>query len=358
MKHFAELEGLRGWLSCWVVTAHILSRSGYHPETLPFPLALIRQGTPAVLVFIILSGFVITHLLMNSKQSYAPFLFRRFMRLYPVFLVTLLAAMSLHWMQIDVLKAVAPYSTAERATGLIEQYRSTEDHFFAHMAAHLPMLHGLVDQRLLPNSAYAFLGTAWSISLEWQFYLIAPLVVLALMRQPVITIVSLAAAGYLLRHRLVLNEAFLINAIVYFAVGIGWAHYVNRPSRTNAVLAVSMTAFVFVIGSQVAILIWAAVMALILRPVPPLNRLLTQPSIQWLGKVSYSTYLWHIITLAVAQWCLFQVVTPPSQASLLIATTFLTVPLTLVVSDLSYRFIEKPGIAIGKSATRAPAAQT
>lgn len=269
MKHFAELEGLRGWLSCWVVTAHILSRSGYHPETLPFPLALIRQGTPAVLVFIVLSGFVITHLLMNSKQSYAPFLFRRFMRLYPVFLVTLLAAMSLHWMQIDVLKAVAPYSTAERATGLIEQYRSTEDHFFAHMAAHLPMLHGLVDQRLLPNSAYAFLGTAWSISLEWQFYLIAPLVVLALMRQPVITIVSLAAAGYLLRHRLVLNEAFLINAIVYFAVGIGWAHYVNRPSRINAVLAVSMTAFVFVIGSQVAILIWAAVMALILRPVPP-----------------------------------------------------------------------------------------
>lgn len=74
--------------------------------------------------------------------------------------------------------------------------------------------------------------------------------------------------------------------------------------------------------------------------------------------MSYSTYLWHIITLAVAQWCLFQVVTPPSQASLLIATTFLTVPLTLVVSDLSYRFIEKPGIAIGKSATRAPAAQT
>ena len=44
-----------------------------------------------------------------------------------------------------------------------------------HIPLHLTLLHGVVPEKLLPSSATAFLGPAWSLSLEWQFYLIAPL---------------------------------------------------------------------------------------------------------------------------------------------------------------------------------------
>jgi peptidoglycan/LPS O-acetylase OafA/YrhL len=38
------------------------------------------------------------------------------------------------------------------------------------------MLHGAVPDVLVRNAPSAFLIPAWSVSLEWQFYLVAPLV--------------------------------------------------------------------------------------------------------------------------------------------------------------------------------------
>ena len=40
------------------------------------------------------------------------------------------------------------------------------------------MLHGAISSNLLPDSPLRFNLPAWSISLEWQFYLIAPAVIM------------------------------------------------------------------------------------------------------------------------------------------------------------------------------------
>ena len=45
----------------------------------------------AVLMFIIISGFVITHLLIEKREKYAPFITRRFLRLYPAYFFCLIA---------------------------------------------------------------------------------------------------------------------------------------------------------------------------------------------------------------------------------------------------------------------------
>jgi len=53
----------------------------------------------------------------------------------------------------------------------------------------------------------------------------------------------------------------------------------------------------------------------------------------------------------VVQWLMFMVYTPASQIELLAITAVLTIAGTLAVSALSYRFIEQPGIALGKRLT-------
>jgi hypothetical protein len=35
--------------------------------------------------------------------------------------------------------------------------------------AHLPMLHGVVPNNILPNAVAAFVAPTWSTSLEWQY---------------------------------------------------------------------------------------------------------------------------------------------------------------------------------------------
>ena len=43
----------------------------------------------------------------------------------------------------------------------------------AEIAAHLTMAHGLFPNGVLPNVCFSFLGAAWSLSTEWQFYVLA-----------------------------------------------------------------------------------------------------------------------------------------------------------------------------------------
>jgi peptidoglycan/LPS O-acetylase OafA/YrhL len=43
-----------------------------------------------------------------------------------------------------------------------------------HTVAHVLLVHGIVPDSWLPFAAYAFLGQAWNISTEFQFYLIVP----------------------------------------------------------------------------------------------------------------------------------------------------------------------------------------
>ena len=50
-------------------------------------------------------------------------------------------------------------------------------HWWQHILVHLTMLHAIVPSAWLPSSQFAFLPPAWSISLEFQLYLVAPLLV-------------------------------------------------------------------------------------------------------------------------------------------------------------------------------------
>src|SRR6185369_4221145 len=88
MKYVREFDGVRGLLALWVLLAHAI-------ELGPFShIAGHLRPQFAVDIFIILSGFVIFHLL-SQGEDYATFITRRFFRLFPVFAVCFLFALVL-----------------------------------------------------------------------------------------------------------------------------------------------------------------------------------------------------------------------------------------------------------------------
>ena len=91
-----ELDGLRALLALWVVVAHIFCWSGFVEVQLPrhgqYVWSQFIWAESAVETFIILSGFAISFLLHARPQPYLQFMTGRFFRLYPVYLICLLAA--------------------------------------------------------------------------------------------------------------------------------------------------------------------------------------------------------------------------------------------------------------------------
>src|ERR1700746_1845719 len=86
MKKFVAIEGLRGWLAWAVVVCHLVQTSDLYAMGLG--PALVQVGLFSVLIFIIVSGFVITHLTIERPEPYGTYLVRRFMRIFPLFAVT------------------------------------------------------------------------------------------------------------------------------------------------------------------------------------------------------------------------------------------------------------------------------
>ena len=139
---------------------------------------LAEAGAGAVIVFMIVSGFVITHLIVERSEPYGVYLLRRFMRLFPVFAITCAVGYFASTFYAATLSRVSWAGDPNFLLLGLKAVASSEHQFFwSHLFAHLTMLHGMISSDLLPFSLFAFNVPAWSVSLEWQFYLIAPALV-------------------------------------------------------------------------------------------------------------------------------------------------------------------------------------
>ena len=146
------------------------------------PFKVLASGGYAVGAFIIVRGFVIFYLLDAERESYGRFIWRRFLRLYPAYFVCLLTAALLLNTTATVF-ANAPWPHPLNASR-IKIAQDSLAFLPRQMAAHLVMAQSLVPDWILPSSNYGVLGQAWSLSLEWQFYLIAPFLLSALAKGP------------------------------------------------------------------------------------------------------------------------------------------------------------------------------
>ncbi len=177
MRRIDSLEGLRGTLALWVVFGHVVTLAGFGSDWRG-PFRVMVSGGHAVDVFVILSGFVIFLLIDRAREPYTVFIWRRFWRPFPAFAICCAIMLALTPV---VAEALAEWPLAHPLNASrLRIMQDTLAHMGWQVAAHVPMLHGIIPPDALPNSSFAILGQAWSISPEWQFYLLAPVLFAAL----------------------------------------------------------------------------------------------------------------------------------------------------------------------------------
>ena len=189
-----KLEALRGFAALYVVLFHVLPQ-----EILLYGVnvgLLFRFGPEAVIVFFVLSGFVIKYTFERSAdKSFKYYFIRRFIRLYiPLFFIYVLGYL---------LKC---YNAGELA--------SPE---WGTLLGNLFMLQDVISQK--PNvlsATYMGNGVLWSLSYEWWFYMLYYVLATRIPAEKINKWVSImvvtAAATYLI-------YPFIANRLImYFAI--------------------------------------------------------------------------------------------------------------------------------------------
>ncbi len=376
------LDALRGIAAMMVVATHFAER--LWPEALRFTTETFRVGECGVMIFFLCSGFIIPASL-ERRGSMRQFWIGRGFRLLPAYLAALGAALALH--------LVHRYPLAPGLT----------QHPIEGLAANATMAQHLLGQPLI-------LGQSWTLGYELVFYgvvsvlfvaglhkrsvavslvllagaliagnSLAPLaltsptgssraVVLAITGVAVLVAVSLARstggrvlAGALtaLAVPLVLNRpepiwfAFLVLATMFVGTVLyrstsgqiaAWIGPVVFGSAIVVIVIVEKVREVrFAEPTTGAITNWRAesltfvVAYLVFGGALLLRRYKFPRILVWLGAISYSLYLWHAVVLRAISATPYR----PLTFSVWLAAT-------IVVSWLSYRYIEQPCIKLGR----------
>lgn len=300
---------------------------------------LVLSGWIGVDVFFALSGFLITGILIRSAgkpQAFRSFYIRRFLRIVPLYygLVTLVLGSR-------ALAGVAP-------TNPVWSYYAFVVNFF------------------MADTPEDFaLDVTWSLSVEEQFYVLWPaLVMLTSRRVLVAAIVAIALASPAIRAfvydpELVRSELWWrLDGLAIGGLGaVLWharAAWAVRAARVLAwpglglllaliLLGVSSRhSFGWAVGgySLTSIVVTVVLLAIASRGVPRLRGLLTLPPLVQIGRVSYGMYLLHPFVLAglTLVWAKL-----PAGAGWVTLLTLVVPPaLTTGIAVLVFRTIEAP----------------
>lgn len=368
MHKYQSIESLRAYMAWWVCLGHGLQLmgvwsaadavrlSGIEGRLFEIIITTFLSGGSAVRVFIMVSGFVIAHLILEGREPYGKYITRRFFRLMPVMLVCVILA--LVTTPLYVAAYIDPSYMLDRQMR-IDRLNEQSLNFWPHALAHATLFHGLIPVDLLPFAGTTFLAPAWSIGLEWQFYLIAPFLVIYLSRSinaSLAVAVIFVGAKYLVAHQEVLHwqyDSFFFKVPDLFLIGIFTRIAIGRL-RTGAGgagllgLAVLLlflqdfrTAAVW-FGFLIVLFYESGLFSLpVLRT--PMQWLFLNDRVSTLGRWSYSTYLVHVPVFSVVVGVYVLNVGVENVDQYFVGLLLLgCAPIIAVLSGLMYRYIEAP----------------
>jgi peptidoglycan/LPS O-acetylase OafA/YrhL len=161
--HLPALDGLRGIAILLVLSSHLIDASSIHSRFARALISIPHSGWAGVDLFFVLSGFLITGILLDNKSApgyFRNFYARRILRIFPLYYAILILVFGL-----------LPYVAAFPQDGL--RQLAPEQVWFWTYTSNLRS--SITDTEL--NAPGVFLNHFWSLAIEEQFYVLWPAVV-------------------------------------------------------------------------------------------------------------------------------------------------------------------------------------
>lgn len=323
-------------------------------------------GPLGVTFFFVLSGFLITYLLYVERDNTGhigvkKFYMRRILRIWPLYFIVLLLGFF-------VLPHIGDwFYVRDQSEGLTENYWINLVLYFF----------------IFPNLAYSITGRAvpcigqsWSIGVEEQFYLLWP-VLIKFARKP-FNIIIYATGGLVALKALtllvwslvdvkpqwliVVKELLAMSKFECMTIGAmgAWVIFyrhrgilnfiTSRPVEIGAYLGSLLLLYLIPASLQDGVHLVYGILFLIIMINVSCNKkgILKLENRTWnfLGKISYGLYMYHLIIITFSLHFIERYM--PGQSNLPLWVNLLlyatVIGLTIFVSALSYRYIEKPFI--------------
>ena len=302
-----------------------------------YPMTLGWAGVP---LFFVISGFCIHYsYLRSSNFAVGEFFWRRFWRIYPAYIVALIAF------------AASPWADWHSKSHVLQ------------IASHASLLHNLSQ-----STFFGINGSFWSIAVEVQLYLLFPLLLMLRTRLGISKTLAVIffigcvwRVGVLVLMPLpghLIHAAWTAPLAVWFDWALGalvaerfmagrtvfhghrfWA-YALVPAFFMSTLFKPTTCVSFTMASLLsAVALDAALHA-------PWRFGLASRALAFIGDISYSLYLWH-------QPLLFPIVggVAAVTGSRVVGWVALG-PILIAASWLSFHVLERPGMALGHALWR------
>lgn len=370
IEHLPWLDGLRGIAALWVLLSHVQILSGF--RTIP----VLSWGSLAVDLFMMLSGFLMTHhyILRKNKEPWerlstaGKFWLRRFFRIAPLYYVLLVIALFMG----DYL-GESRHSIAAVWPNTATDPERYFDQSIQNIIAHFTFYFGF-------SPTYSFRSPLpdWSIGLEMQFYLVFPLLMFLMYKFGPVKITFATLLGCLFLQNVFPGffhqfqmPSFLLLKLYVFSIGI-WIALARDDGEMKRGFSVALgiaIAYFVMDRSGLAfgrIVIVVLMFYLMDNGTMPASKYLTKV-VEWarvtlssrisvfLGETSYASYLVHLLfVIPIAGWLstqTFYVELPGSvRFGLCLA---LTIPFIYFTSWVLFNKVEKRGIDIGKLAIKA-----
>jgi peptidoglycan/LPS O-acetylase OafA/YrhL len=306
-------------------------------------------GYVGVDIFFVISGYLITQLLEVPREesvgrTLSAFYLRRMRRILPALLATCLVTsiVAVALFTPDELVSVGKYLAATPVLLSNVATWSERSGYFAPNIRELPLAH------------------LWSIAVEEQFYLLYPLLLIAITRyRPpyrrltlvVLAAVSLALCIWASHYKPRTNYFFAPTRAWELLLGatlaVGGAPRIGHRIVAEGLAVAGLLGIVIVVylytaetsypgtAAMLPCMATAALLAAGSGPRPALvNRMLSWPPLVFIGLISYSLYLWHQPLLAFVNCYRIVPLTPGATTVLLAAT--------LLVAAASWGLIERP----------------
>lgn len=336
-NYYPALDGIRGYLIILVIGFHLESKLGASQ----FNIKALFDGKSAVDVFFVISGFLITTMLLKEEEkcgriSLKAFYIRRIFRLLPVFIFTviiyLLVGLIIPGQEIQITRTLnaIPY-------------------------------HFTMRSEYIPEGLDASIGHAWSLSVEEKFYLVWPALLFLCLKPSkryLVYVTPLILAVFLYEYQLFYAYVSLLLGALFAQlmhqperskIKMKWINHLARPLSGYLLLALCLVTYFMTSfeGHPFKMLFVASVTLMLVHLVYGDSiavKFLSNKVNVFMGKKAYAMYLLHMVFVNPVQNKLLDV---NSNTMVFVAITISYIGV-LVFATVIYKFIELPMMKIGK----------